>query len=167
VQLPPPQGVSPEALATIPPARGELPVPEPSQTATKPPVTKKSAAPAAQVAPPPKPEAPAQAAETPPAQGPATPVLPPIEEPPRLTPVYTEEERRRIWAELDKRKTDIEGLLRGINQNRMSADQKSVVQRIHSFISVAEDSARRGDFRSAEALSERAVIFARELASGR
>ena len=62
---------------------------------------------------------------------------------------------------------DIEVLLRGINQNSMSADRKSVVQRIHSFISVAEDSARRGDFRSADALSERALIFARELASGR
>jgi len=101
-------------------------------------------------------------------QGPPTPpVLPPAEEQPRLQPVYPEEERRRILGELEKRKVEIDGLLHGINQNQMSADRKSVVARIHSFINVAEDSARRGDYRSADALSERALILARELASGR
>jgi hypothetical protein len=49
----------------------------------------------------------------------------------------------------------------------MSPDQKNLAERIESFIKLADDTARRGDFRSAEALSERAEILARELASGR
>jgi len=162
--------VSAAALLTIPPVREEeLSTPEPAPPAKTQTPRKSTAAPS-QVSSPPKTEGPAQTAETPaPIQGPATPptTAPPAEEQLRLQPVYTDEERRRVWGELEKRKSDIEGLLKGINQNRMSADQKSVVERIHSFINVAEDSAKRGDFRSAEALSERALIFARELASGR
>ena len=49
----------------------------------------------------------------------------------------------------------------------MSPEQKSVVARIHSFLDQAEDMAKRGDFRSAEALSDRAAILAKELAGGR
>src|SRR5207244_11138117 len=121
------------------------------------------APPTSQTPPPTKPEA-TQTAEPPALAPPVTPQ--PTEEQIRLQPVYSEEERRRVLAELEKRKSDIEALLHGINR-RMSQDQKSVVERIRSFITVAEESAKRGDFRSAEALSERALIFARELASGR
>ena len=161
VQLPPPQAVSPAALATIPPAREEQPAPEPSQGSKPAVMRKQGSGNVATIT---------STAETPapaPPQGPAAPLTPPAEEQPRLQPVYTEEERRRVSAELERRKGEIEGLLRGVNQNNMSADRKSVVQRINSFMSQAEDHARRGDLRSAEALSERAVIFARELASGR
>jgi hypothetical protein len=168
VQLPPPQTVNPAALATIPPVREELPSPEPA-TVTKTPPTRKSSSTPAQTTGSPRTEQPAQTVETPaPVQGPPTPpATTPAEEAPRLQPVYSEEERRRVWGELEKRKGDIEGVLRGLNQSRMSADQKNVVERVRSFISMAEDYARRGDFRSAEALSGRAVILARELASGR
>jgi hypothetical protein len=166
IQLPPPQAISAAALATIPSVRVELPAPE-STPAAKPPAKTKPPANAST----PKPEQPSStppAAETPSAvQGPVPPVTTPAEEQPRLAPVYTEEERRRIWGELEKRKTDIEAMLRTMNPNRMSADQKNLVDRIHSFITLAEDTARRGDFRSADALSERAVILAKELASGR
>jgi hypothetical protein len=164
IQLPPPQPVTAAALATIPAVLEELPAPEPEPPA-KP--SAKSKPPAAASVP--KPETPAPVAETPSAvQGPAAPATtPPAEEQPLLQPVYTEEERRRIWGELEKRKADIEAQLHGMNQNRMSADQKSEVERIRSFINVAEDFARRGDFRSAEALSGRAVILTKELASGR
>jgi hypothetical protein len=169
VQLPPPQAVSPSALATIPPVREELPAPDSSPAANK--NTNARKPPAATVqSPATKPEpAPAQTSETPaPIQGPPTPpTVTPAEEQPRLQPVYPEEDRRRILGELDRRKNEIDSILRSINPNRMSADQRSVVQRIHSFINVADDSAKRGDFRSADALSERALILARELASGR
>jgi hypothetical protein len=161
--------VSPAALATIPPARAELPAPDTSQTSNKAAGNRKGPQIPVQT-PAAKPEPTPQAAETPaaPVQGPPTPpVIPPADEQPRLQPVYPEEERRRIVAELERRKNEIESLLKGMNKNRMSADQRSVVDRVRSFINVAEDSAKRGDFRSADALSERALIFARELASGR
>src|SRR5581483_5409448 len=169
VQLPPPQGLSPEALATIPPAPEGLPSPK-SSTATKNGGQSKPPAASVQTPPAAKTEQPAQTAETPaPVQGPPTPpVIPPAEEQPtHLQPVYSEEERRRIAGDLERRKTEIEGILRNISQNRMSADQTGMVQRIRSFVTTAEDQVKRGDYRSAEALSERALILAKEMASGR
>jgi hypothetical protein len=164
VELPPPQPVSPAALATIPPAREDLPTQE-TEPPAKPP-TRKPAGPQ-QVTNATKPETPPAAAETPPpVQGPPTAPVTPVESQ-RLKPVYSEEERRRNMAELEKRKSDIESILSRLNQNRMSAEQKSVVERIRSFINIADESAKGGDFRAAEAFAERALIFARELASGR
>jgi hypothetical protein len=168
VQLPPPQQLSPEALATIPPVRAESPAPEPSTPATKNAGTRKTTAPAGQTPPATKPDAPVQTADTPaPAQGPVAPATPQVDDQPLLAPVYTEEMKRRAWGELEKRKGEIEGSLRSINSNRLSADQKGMVDRIRSFISTAEEQAKRGDFRIAEALMDRAVILARELANGR
>ena len=157
IQLPPEQAISPEALATI-----QQPQPPPPE----PPAPPKAAPPKKPVvASAPKPEPPL--AETPaPVQTVPVPAAP-SEEQPRLQAVYTEEEKRRILGELEKRKNETEGLLRGLNPNRMSAEHRSIVERIRSFMSVAEDQAKRGDFRSADALSERALILARELASGR
>jgi hypothetical protein len=170
VQLPPAQSLSAAALATIPTLREELPAPEEPAAPAKPPVNRKPPA-AANSTPTttPKPEQPGPAAETPsPVQGPTPPaVTTPAEEQPRLTPVYTEEERRRIWGELEKRKTDIEAVLRVLSQRRISPDQKNLVERIRSFMTAADESARRGDFRSAEALADKAMILLRELTSGR
>ena len=157
VQLPPPQPISEAALATIPAVAKE------PETEEKPPANRKPPA----VATTPKSETPA--AETPSAiQGPpAPPPTTPAEEQPRLQPVYTEEERRRKLAEVERRKGEIEITLRNMNQVRMPPDQKSVVDRILSFIGQAEDMAKRGDFRSAEALMVRAEILIKELSSGR
>ena len=164
IHLPPPQSVSDAALATIPLARVELPAPEPDEPTAKPPA--KSKQPAAVTAT--KPESPAPPAETPsPVQGPTAPTTTPAEQQqPLLQPVFPEEERRRIWGTLEKRKADIEAQL-GKNENRMSPEQKSVAARIHSFLDQAEDMAKRGDFRSAEGLSDRAAILAKELAGAR
>jgi hypothetical protein len=163
VQLPPAQSISAEALASIETVHEDLPAPEPAPT-TKPPVQARRPAPAPTPPPsnPPKPE---QSTEAPAPQPP--PATAPPEEAPRLQPVYPEEERRRVLGELERRKTEIDNLLRGLNPNRMSADQKAVVERIRSFQAVAEEAAKRGDFRSADAISERALILAKELASGR
>ncbi len=156
IQLPPAQPVSNEALATIqgPPPEPKAPEPvEPEPTAK--PATRRPTAPRPAEA-----TAPAATAETPAA-------TPPAEERPRLQPVYTEEERRRILGEIERRRGEIEGILRGVNQSRVPSNQRGVIDSIHSFLSSCDDSAKRGDLRSAEALSERALILARELASGR
>lgn len=163
IQLPPAQPVSPEALATIDVVRPQAPAPDPTPVAKPPANRRTTPAPTTAPANPPRQE-PAATTETP-AQPPAATPAP--EEAPRLQPVYTEEERRRILAELERRKAEIEGLLKGVNQSRISADQRAVVDRIHSFQTVADEAAKRGDFRSADAISERALILAKELASGR
>ena len=162
VQLPPAQSISAEALASIEAVHEDLPAPEPVPM-TKPPVQARRPAPAP--APPSNPPKPEQSTEIPAPQPP--PATAPAEEAPRLQPVYSEEERRRVLGELERRKNDIENLLRGVNPNRMSADQKAVVERIRSFQAVAEEAAKRGDLRSADAISERALILAKELAGGR
>jgi hypothetical protein len=163
VQLPPAQSISAEALASIEAVHEDLPAPEPQPTA-KPPVQARRPPPAPTPPPsnPPKPE---QSTEAPAPQPP--PATAPPEEAPRLQPVYSEEERRRILGLLDQRKREIDNLLRGVNPNRMSADQKAVVERIQSFQTTAEEAAKRGDLRSADSISERALILAKELASGR
>ena len=160
IQLPPEQVITPEALASI--QVPEPPVPEPAPAPKTPPSKKQ-----APVASAPKPETPAGTETPAPVNvGPVTP-SPPAEEPPKLQPVYGEEERRRIMAELDRRKNETEGLLRGLNQNRLSSEQRASVERVRSFIGVADDMVKRGDLHSADGFSMRALILARELASGR
>ena len=162
IQLPPEQPVSQEALATIQvapiePKPPEAPQPEPPAK----PTTRRNAP-----APQPKPETPAPAVADVPAPPPPA-VQAPTEEPSRLQPVFTEEERRRILAEIEKRRGEIEGILHGVSQRRLSVSKRNVVTRIRSFMEVADDAARRGDLRSADSLWQRALILAQELASGR
>jgi hypothetical protein len=161
IHLPPEQVITPEALASI--QVPEPPVPEPAPAPKTPPSKKQ-----APVASAPKPETPAGPETPAPVNvGPVTPPLPVAEEPPKLQPVYGEEERRRILAELDRRRNETEGLLRGLNQNRLSSEQRASVERVRSFINVADDMVKRGDLHSADGFSTRALILARELASGR
>ena len=162
IQLPPPQSISPEALATIQVAP-EPPAPEPAPP-TKPPPPRRP--PPVAAAPKPETPAPAETQPAPPPAGPPTPAATP-EEQPRLQPFYTEEEKRRILAELEKRKTETESLLRGPNLSRLSGEQKIAVDRVRSFMNVADEAAKRGDFHSADAFSMRAVVLAREVAGGR
>jgi hypothetical protein len=161
VQLPPAQAPTPEALATIQVVE-ELPSP------AQPPAAKPAARrPPATNAPPPKPETPASTpapAETPPAPPPNPPAA---EEPPRLQRLYTEDEKRRVMADLERRKAEIDVLLKGISPGRLSADQKSVLDGIHSLLNSAESTAQHGDYSSADKLSARALFLAKELASGR
>jgi len=150
VQLPPPQPVSPEALATIQPT--PEPAPEPPVPPPAKPVRKQTAA---------KPE-PAAPAQEPPAAA-----VPPAEEPIRLQTVLTDDQRRRIAADLDSRKAQITTFLRQVNPRRSSTHQKNMAENVRSLLKVAEDAAKRGDMTSADSLSERALILARELANER
>jgi hypothetical protein len=158
--LPPEQAVSAEALATIP----SVPAEARTQTAAAEPEAPPSKKPGT-AAQPPTAAQPTTTGETPPAIQETVPT--PGEEQRSLQPFYTDQERRRVSAKLERDKSEIEQLLRPLTRNGMSADQKSVEKRIQSFIEQAEDSARRGDLRAAEGLSDRALILARELSGGR
>jgi hypothetical protein len=148
VQLPPPQPISAEALASIPPPP-EPPAPEPvpSRSVRTRPPTRET----------PKPEAAAVGPESPP---PAV-----ADDGPRLQTMVPEDERRRISADLARRRAEVQSLLK---QTRLhTAHQRDLRDSIHSLLKVADDAAERGDLRSADSLSERALILARELQSGR
>jgi hypothetical protein len=157
VQLPPAQPLTPEAIATIQ-TRPEVVLPEP------PPLPKTTVRAATKPAPPPAP-APKPEVVPPPAEPPVA--TPPPEEQVRLQPVYSEEEKRRILGDIERRKGEIENLTRPLSSRRLTTEQRTMLERIRSFLAVVDDAARRGDLRSADSLSERALIFARELGSGR
>jgi hypothetical protein len=144
VQLPPPQPVNQEALATVPP-------PEPAEPAAAPkPVRRTGAAP-----PPPKPEV---VTAAPP---PAEPERPPIQE------IVPADERRRYKESADGAKREIRQLLEQARLHHLTAEQRTVVKRITSFVTQSEDADKRGDMRMADALAQRGLVWARELAGGK
>lgn len=148
VQLPPPQPLDPKALET---ARQE-PAPEPEP------------------APPPKP--PRRAAQPSVATGPqlppveTAPVAPP-EERPRLQEIVPPEEKRRLAEEIAVRKREIQDVLHQASRRRLSEQDRGVVERIRSFVQLSDQAAARDDIRQAEALTERALVLARELRGAR
>lgn len=144
VQLPAPQPVSPDALATIPaPPAAEQEEPErPART------PRRAPAPAVR-----KPET--AVAEAPP--------NPPVEEArPRIQPIVPSIQVRRLQEEIESRKRAVKELVSRVPRNP-SAAERAVVERIQSFLLLSDQAAKRGDMAQASALSERALVLAREL----
>lgn len=77
------------------------------------------------------------------------------------------DESRRIHDEIEKRKAEIAALLNRAKKRRLSAEERNSMERIRSFLSLSDEAAGRGDMRQAEALSERALVLARELQNER
>jgi hypothetical protein len=149
VRLPAPQPVSPEALASIPRPEPEPPAP-PEVARPKPPRRATALGP-----PPPKPEAP-------------TEPVPAAQEPPRprLQTLMTAEERRRLGEEMDAHRREIGERLAQAGKSP-SEPQLAMINRVRSFLALADQAARRGDMRQAHSLSERALLLARDLSSAR
>jgi hypothetical protein len=146
VALPAQQPISPEALAQAeaPPVL-ELPeAPAPRQP-SRPSV--------ARPAPPPTRTEPAQ---------PSTP------EPKR--PIVQEQippaEQRRLTELVATRKREIAQRLDAVASRGATPEESSLVNRIRSFLDLADKATQRGDLRQADALAERAQILSRELSSG-
>jgi hypothetical protein len=140
VELPPPQPVNMEALA----------VPEtPAPAAPAP-----AARPVRRTPPPSKPEPVTPAAQ------PAEPERAPIQE------IVPADERKRFQESADARKREIRRLLEQAKAHRLTADQRKMVTRIQSFMTQSDDAQKRGDMRQADALAERGLVLAKELAGG-
>jgi hypothetical protein len=142
VQLPPPQPVDPAAYEAA--SKPEEPAPAPAIPRT-----------AARRAPP-KPETPA-----PIIAAPAEPVVSPVQE------MLPAEERKRYQESANARKAQIRHLLTQIKSHRLSVDQNRDVKRVQSLVAQSDDVEKRGDMRQADALAERGLILARELANGK
>jgi hypothetical protein len=151
VPLPPAQPVDPRAL----------------ETPEEPPAPPPEAAPA------PKPQRrPAPIPTTgpqPPAETPAAPAAqqPPPEERPRLQEILSAEEKRKLADEINSRKREVNEILQQVARRNLSAADRVIVERVRSFLVLSDQAAGRDDFRQADALSERAVVLARELRNAR
>jgi hypothetical protein len=144
VQLPAPQPISAEALASIPQPEPAAPA---RHTRSRPPAT----APA-------KPETAVESPPPPPAEDPARI---------RLQPMVSAEERLKIKEEVESRQREVNDRLVRIRKRGLTAQEKNTVSRIQSFLNLSAQALNRGDMRQANSLSERALLLARDLESGR
>jgi hypothetical protein len=152
VELPKPQALDPEALVTVAP-----PPEPPPETAALPRSPKRPTG--AGSTPPPKPEAQAQPADTPPPQ--PQPERPPIQE------IIPAAEQKRLLDSIQHRKADIAQMLDQIKTRGLTSLQQGVVGMINSFVNQADEAAKNGDLRSADAQAERAQVLAKELQGGK
>ena len=81
-----------------------------------------------------------------------------------IQPILTGEEQKKIQDAIDVRKREIDEKLNRAKGHPSSHDQP-LVERIKSFLAQCAEAEKRGDFAQADALSERALILARELES--
>jgi hypothetical protein len=94
--------------------------------------------------------------ETETAPGPAAQEQAPIQ------PILGPDEQKKIHDTIDGRRREIEGMLSHAKA-RLSSHDKSLVERIHSFLGQCTQAEQRGDYSQADALSQRALILAQEL----
>ena len=143
VDLPAPQTVVPEALATAPP---EQPAP---QVQVKP------------AAPPPKPaQSPVQQPK-PVDQPPPEPLRPPIQE------ILPAEVENTLKKQLQEHKEGTEALLAGAGRRNLNGNERRMEALIKQFLTQSAQAETTGDLRSADRLAERAYILAKELQSGK
>jgi hypothetical protein len=95
------------------------------------------------------------------AAAPTEPERPPIGE------IVPADERKRYQDSADQRKREIRFLLQQAKGRRLNAEQNKTVKRINNFLAQSDDAEKRGDMRQADALAERGVVLARELAGGK
>jgi hypothetical protein len=158
VHLPPPQPVSEAALATISePAVIELP--EPPNTR---PVRRVTSA-----TPPPGPKPESLPATAGPAPPPAPQATPSEAERPRIQELVSPAEQKELTESVTARKRDIQQKLDQTVARGPTSHEKSLMNRIRSFVKLSDDAVSRGDLRQADALAERAQILSRELQGGR
>ncbi len=149
VDLPSPQAVSPDALATAPP---EQPVETPPAQRPRRPA--------------PSP-APARAESQPPPD--QTPAQPPAAEPerPPVQAIVPAGDLKRLQDSAQARRREARQALAQAQTRRLNQQEQDLIKRIDSFLTQSDQAEARGDMRQADALAERAQVLARGLAGGR
>jgi outer membrane biosynthesis protein TonB len=148
VRLPPPQPVNPDAIPAAPVEQPPAPEKAEQTPAPKPP---------RRVVTTPKPEPEQPAAPTTPA-----PATSQQDKQPAIQPILNAEEQKRLQDAILARRHEIDDVL-ARTKGHLSAHDKTLVERIHSFLELSDNAEKRGDYTQADALSERALILAREL----
>ncbi len=147
----------PQTAVTLPSAQVVNPsaIPEPPIPPT--PSPEKEEAPAS-------PRVTRRPASVPPKAEPEQPAAPPpaaVEQPP-FQPILSAEERKRLQGGIEGRRHEIEEVLARA-KGHLSEHDQSLVDRINSFLKLADEAAQRDDYTQAYDLTDRAVILAREL----
>jgi len=143
VTLPSLQTLNP---AAIPPVTAQAPAPEKPETPPAPRASRRSVGSPPKADPDPEPETP------------APPAAPAVQEQAPIRPILSGEEQNRLKNAIEGRKREINDKLRHATKG-----QQSLVDRITSFLTQCDQAAQRGDYSQADALSDRALILAREL----
>ena len=146
VTLPGYQEVNPDAIPQV--TTAQVPAPEKPETPPAAIRTKPRIA-----AGPPKPE---------PEDEPETPAAPAVPEQAPIQPILTGEEQKKIQDAIDVRKRQIDEKLNRAKVHPSSHDQP-LVERIRSYQEQCAEAEKRAAFAQADALSDRALILAREL----
>ncbi|HME06516.1 MAG TPA: hypothetical protein VKG25_05670 [Bryobacteraceae bacterium] len=147
---PPPQVETPaQPAATLPPATAEVPPAPPAPAAPKakrPSRSKRDNSPAPAVV-----EAPA-------------PAVAPAPDPPQLGEVLSQQDMRRMNADLDRAMRNAQAVLRSLTGKVLTAQQQAAAEQAASFLRQAVE-VRSQDLASARSLAQRAEVIARDLAS--
>jgi hypothetical protein len=170
---PPPQPVAiqppaPDPPLSIPQTAVTLPELQPFNPDAIPKVQTIQESPAPEkTEPPPAPRAPKRAATVPPKPEPEPETEPPtptpaVPEQAPIQPILSGDEQKKIQGDIDARKREIDEKL-GRAKRNLSSHDKSLMERINSFLAQCAQAEQRGDFAQAGALSERALILAQEL----
>ena len=156
------------APLSIPQTTVELPKAQPIDPAaleveTAPPVSAGTVNVPRNPAPPQKKSVPARtdAAPQPPVAASLEPPRQPVQE------IVSAADLKRLQDSAQNRKREVARILSAINPKRLSPAQKNVLNSIHSFVKLSDDSERRNEMRQADALAERAQILARDLQHGK
>jgi hypothetical protein len=149
VTLPDPQEVNPEAIPKAP-AVQEVPAPGKTDPPPVPRATRRAATGPPKQEADPEPEAP-----------PPTPAV--LEQAP-IQPILSGDAVKKIQSAIGDRKKEIaDKVSRARAKGRLSTHEQSLVDHIQSFLEQCDQAGLRNDYSQADALSERAVILAREL----
>lgn len=149
VTLPSPQWLNPDAIPKVEIAQVS-PAPEKTEAPPAPRASHRTATGPAKPDVDPEPEAPA----------PPTPAV--QEHAPPIQPILSVDEQKRIQRAIEVRKREIDDKL-GRVKGHSSSHDKSLVERINSFMLQVAQAAQRGDYSQADALSQFALILSREL----
>jgi len=149
VNLPTPQPIQAEALATIRPEAP--PPPEPVNPTVKPRNSTSRTEPRQQVTVPLPPAGPAAPPATPPASR------------PRIRPVETPAERQRLLAGIGARQKQVQDALARAKNRQLTEAEKSAVERIQAFLEQTEAALKDQDLQQADALSNRALLLCQVL----
>jgi hypothetical protein len=77
------------------------------------------------------------------------------------------EELKRLQDSVAVRRQEARRVVDAANARKPNAQQAAAISRIQSFLQQSEEAEKRGDWRQADALGERAQFLAREFQSGR
>jgi hypothetical protein len=80
--------------------------------------------------------------------------------------MLSEDARRQLVNEIEGRLKKTQEILSRLHPRRLSAEQRDVIARARSFVTLSNEALKRGDTTQAGELADRALLLAGDLARG-